>query len=117
MDAPETGPRRRITRIGLHAAQVQIAGRAPLLGIVAKLIATQIVLVCLWVSWDIMPEDPLFPRRELQSKRVDHVLGEFVLHTKHMADRSLSGVGTHQRSVCCIRKLCRNSNFVACGEK
>jgi len=60
VDSPKAGPRRRIARIGLHASQIQIARCAPLLRIVAKLIATQIVLVRLRVGRDIVPEDSMF---------------------------------------------------------
>jgi hypothetical protein len=39
VDSPKARPGRRIARIGFHTTQVQIARRAPLFRIVAKLIA------------------------------------------------------------------------------
>ena len=60
-----------------------------------------------------MPEDPLFAGREFQRKRLDNALSQLVLQPKHMANRSLSGVGTHQRPGCRIRKLRVDADFVA----
>ena len=117
VDSPQPRPGRRIARIGFHTSQVQIARRAPLFGIVVELIAAQIVLVCLRAGRDILPQDALFARRKRQGERVDHTLSEFVLQSKHIADRGLSGVRPYQGPVRRVSELRGDADFIARGKQ
>ena len=98
MDSAEPRPRRRIARILFDASQVQIARGAPLLRIVAELIAAQEVLVRASLAGTSLSRHPLFARRERQRERLDDAFGELVLAAETVADRRLRGVGPQQRA-------------------
>ncbi len=117
VNPPEPRPRRRVTRVGFDASQVEIASRAPLLGVLAELIGAQIVFVGLGTCRDVLPQHSLLTGAEFERERRDDALGELVLQAEHVANRGLRGMRAHQCSAGRVRELRRNANLVARGEQ
>src|SRR5262249_57582922 len=97
MNSSQPSPGGRVTRVGLHGWEREVARGGPLLRIVTELVAAQVVFVRLRIGRDIVPQNSLLARGELNRERIYETLRQLVLQAENRTDRGLRGVGAHQR--------------------